>query len=501
MKTITIFIAGSTILQTQRTSIKALATDLNSEFEQKGVHLSVYSYELLKDNQKTYNEFITENADIVLFIIDGKVGDKTKAEFDLALHSNGTKGRPRILVFIHKLNELSPEIAHFQGFVEAATGGYCITYNDNADLAKQAEIRLRRYIKNLPDEAPAKESSDKTPKKATEETKPANPAPKNFNKLIFLPLILAVLVIIGLLVYIFVPRDHDTLIIAGGGSAANHVENVSDIQLQKYPDACYIHMPSGSAWQLLTEEVVSNPNSGNQHYIPVCVSASAASDSSFLSNIVTASKFTTRASVISFNMGDDPLVVYVEPTDKLKGMLANEIGNEKITVGKLAEIVKTYKDSINILPTGPQSGTRKKYDSLLLPQGADLTTTGLTYTEIADHDHLIRGGKPFIVLGTAAYYPIFFKEPKFQPKPIALTVVDNDSRPIGKPVYLYCLAYVVSGNELRFPDITKKLLLDLKQDTISDFAPLLNAPTFMRKDAGKVILTPSELYPRTSLPE
>lgn len=78
MKTVSIFIAGSTVQQAQRVNLKALAIDLNGEFEKKGVQLQVFSYESFKDNQKDYNDFITARADLVLFIIDGKVGTKTR---------------------------------------------------------------------------------------------------------------------------------------------------------------------------------------------------------------------------------------------------------------------------------------------------------------------------------------------------------------------------------------------------------------------------------------
>lgn len=45
MKTVSIFIAGSTVQQAQRVNLKALAIDLNGEFEKKGVQLQVFSYE------------------------------------------------------------------------------------------------------------------------------------------------------------------------------------------------------------------------------------------------------------------------------------------------------------------------------------------------------------------------------------------------------------------------------------------------------------------------
>lgn len=76
---------------------------------------------------------------------------------------------------------------------------------------------------------------------------------------------------------------------------------------------------------------------------------------------------------------------------------------------------------------------------------------------------------------------------------MSLTVVDSSGNAIEKPVFLYCLAYVVRGNEMRFPQLTKKLLKDLRQDTIPIIDEILKAKTFKRRDDRKVIITPDQL--------
>lgn len=76
---------------------------------------------------------------------------------------------------------------------------------------------------------------------------------------------------------------------------------------------------------------------------------------------------------------------------------------------------------------------------------------------------------------------------------MSLTVVDSSGNAIEKPVFLYCLAYVVRGNEMRFPQLTKKLLKDLRQDTIPIIDEILKAKTFKRRDDSKVIITPDQL--------
>lgn len=500
MKNVSIFIAGSTVLQAQRINLKALAIDLNGEFEKKGVQLQVFSYESFKDNQKAYNDFITARADLVLFIIDGKVGTKTRAEFDLAVQSYSAKGRPQILVFIHKLDSLTADIAHFEGFVEAATGNYCVTYVDDADLVKQAEIRLRRFITSITTETAAINSFHKLPPELSE-----NPVSKPKRKKWPTTWLLALVILLGIIalaigITSYNRNDGQTLVIAGGGSAANHIMRKSGLNFAEYPNAFYMHLPSGAAWQLLTEEVISNPNFDKQPYIPVCVSASVASGSSFLSNIVDSTTFCNKASIIAFDMGNDTLVVHVERTPFVENYLAKEIKSEEITVERLAKIIKEKRGDINILPTTPKSGTRVKYHDLLERCGVDLSTLDTCYTEISDITHLHHGNKPYIILGTAAYYPVKLKTVAKEERPIHLTLVDSIGNPVEKPVMLYCLATVLNkdnnntNDELHFSKITKQFLKDLGLDSIPKIKSILDAPRFERS-YRKVILTPADLQP------
>lgn len=60
MKKIRIFIAGPKALEGERNALKALAHDLNTEYEDRSAHIQVKikSYENFKDNQQEYNKFI-----------------------------------------------------------------------------------------------------------------------------------------------------------------------------------------------------------------------------------------------------------------------------------------------------------------------------------------------------------------------------------------------------------------------------------------------------------
>lgn len=171
--------------------------------------------------------------------------------------------------------------------------------------------------------------------------------------------------------------------------------------------------------------------------------------------------------------------------------IRKKIENPALYNAKINYSLGNNIDSVNILTTTPQSGTRKRFQQILSDYGANLSSGTSTYTEISDEAHLTRGGKPYLLLGTASYCPNFFI--KAAPRPISLTVVDSSGNAIEKPVFLYCLAYVVRGNEMRFPRLTKKLLKDLRQDTIPIIDEILKAKTFKRRDDRKVIITPDQL--------
>ena len=62
MKNIKIFIAGATNLRIERLSLKALTNDLNAKYHEKGISMSMSSYEDFEDRQSEYNDFIANKA-------------------------------------------------------------------------------------------------------------------------------------------------------------------------------------------------------------------------------------------------------------------------------------------------------------------------------------------------------------------------------------------------------------------------------------------------------
>lgn len=109
MKKIHIFVAGAKDLKLQRTALKALGNDINAEFEHSGndTSLSIRTYENFGENQEEYNTYIQDKADLIIFVLEGKIGPYTEKEFLVAYQQLKLKKHPQILVFLKEFTELT----------------------------------------------------------------------------------------------------------------------------------------------------------------------------------------------------------------------------------------------------------------------------------------------------------------------------------------------------------------------------------------------------------
>ena len=126
MAELKIFIAGSKELKTERNGIKIIANDLSSLYSSRGIHITANSYEHFDENQDSYNRFIVEEADIVVFILDGYIGSKTEEEFIAATKSLNEKNHPDIMIFIREYDgeAITPNIARIQGLIAGCLGNF-----------------------------------------------------------------------------------------------------------------------------------------------------------------------------------------------------------------------------------------------------------------------------------------------------------------------------------------------------------------------------------------
>jgi len=253
MKKIKIFIAGSKELMQERNQIKVLANDLNSKYSVKDILVIIHSYEHFDDKQDEYNRFIEQEADIVIFILDGRIGDKTEEEFLRATDALNKKHRPQVMVFLHDFKEITPDIARIQGLIKGRLGDrYYIDYSSLAELKAKADDRITRYIDNCGKEAVGSILSAKEATANTEAEEKKNSVSRKV-KIMLYSMFGLIIILSGLLLSNLFSSS-DLIIFAGGGSVRNYIKETRNVDIVGYPHSVYANLASGSAWALLSEE-------------------------------------------------------------------------------------------------------------------------------------------------------------------------------------------------------------------------------------------------------
>lgn len=116
MKKFQVFLAGSTELETERTIVRNAIAQWNANEDyingDNATTVVVKTYQnfptviTYDTGNEPYNVFIREKADLVIFVLAGSIGDKTKMEFEIAYKAlNSSKHRPLIMVLSLKGSE------------------------------------------------------------------------------------------------------------------------------------------------------------------------------------------------------------------------------------------------------------------------------------------------------------------------------------------------------------------------------------------------------------
>lgn len=96
-------------------------------------------------NQGDYNEYIKDKADIVFFVIDHGVGDKTVLEYELAVSAFKEKGRPEIVVFCNKNSSDETDVKKLKEKVSDLKQ-YWVDYKDNYVLEYLFKDYVNRFL-------------------------------------------------------------------------------------------------------------------------------------------------------------------------------------------------------------------------------------------------------------------------------------------------------------------------------------------------------------------
>lgn len=455
MRSINIFIAGAKELAPQRVQLKALISDLNHKFEEakNGIRLNVSSYETFGNKQEEYNDFIVNKADLVMLVLKDRIGSHTEDEYLLALNNKNKTGRPDIVVFLQHHDDLTTDIAYINGLLK--NEDYYYSYVNDEDLILKAKDYIEAFA-----------TMSFTPKKFTPRQTQTNAAPSNSNlgncnfgrtgKWTIALLSLLLLAALLTISYLMHQKNLPQLIFSGGGSAKNFIESTHDIDLEKYPNSLYIHLPSESAWALIKDEAITTED----NYYPICLSASPAKAKDFLQSAHDDIK-KLKTAVISLQLGTDPMIAWVDSTTA-KQLNPKDLKDGIVNIKDLGNLL--MNSDINIYATNPKSGTRSSYskifDSIC---NFDLDKLHIDVFSLETKEGTIN--PPYVILGSSCYYVRALQSGFHK-----LAVVDDDETPFEKSILLYFMGYrsfqgrpIYEADDLKLliPDPTYNFLKDL----------------------------------------
>lgn len=150
-----IFIAGSKVLDKERSLFKIEAQDLQVEYAKHknvNIQISVCTFESFgsvcdskETLQERYNNYIVNESDVVFFIFDGDIGGITLQEYEVAEQSYKTSNKPKLCVFT-KVNAQSNENIEELKSRISNIGQYWIDYTSEEDLRFKINKELSREI-------------------------------------------------------------------------------------------------------------------------------------------------------------------------------------------------------------------------------------------------------------------------------------------------------------------------------------------------------------------
>lgn len=459
-KIVNIFIAGAKDLAYQRQKLKAEISDFNHKLEDRktGIRIMVSSFETFGNNQNEYNRFIEEKANLVIFVLKDRIGERTQEEYLLAMKKKREKNHPKVVVFLNNYTEVTPDIAYINGLLSGED--YYISYENDADLILKVKEYLEDFIKK--EEYTTISNASAKKEIGTAIASPSN----NKNSWKVLTYFIAGMILSVATMFCFLLQEKEPiLLIAGGGSAKNYINLYTKVKVDKYPNSYYVHMPSGNAWLLLTEEVIS-PQVTTQYY-PICISASKANDEDFL-KISSKEKFLNVGSVIEVRLGEDTLAVCLQNVPSITEKLSKQCLEEKeISIQQLTQLLEDTT-SINLFTTSHNSGTRTAYERLLKSANCSLETLKTRqFSEDTDMAS-INVDKSYLLLGSLCYKMNALVKKIKDGEAMELKVYDVvDGKRVysTKPIYLYFMAYALdTQNKMTIPEPTLGLLKDLNVD-------------------------------------
>lgn len=443
-----VFVAGAKELKEERNSLKVLANNLNAKYQTQNINIVVLSYEDFDDDQDVYNDFITTKADIVIFIIDKRLGEKTKEELFVATNSFNKSHHPEVMVFIHDDGQdITPEMAEAKGVIHGRLGNrYYVDYKDLDFLTFKARDRIVRYIEENSSSTTSNKNQN-TNNQLSESEKEYSVQKSKRNPYKLLACLLALIIASMFVWHTFFPPT--TLILAGGGSARCFINKNSSINIEDYPNSWNCALPSGSSLRLLTEEVqqyIRNNHSNN--YATICMSASRMDRGSFIKKHESVCDDAKDYGIVEVLIGYDKLIVYIsnalfENKSFIEGLA---LSTDTITCTQLDSLmtrINRNKKEAKIYTTTETSGTLESYKTAL----HDIDSTIIheydvfyEATSAAVFNRIEKSDSQYLILGSNYYFVDALRKQNDTYKKLVL-IKDNDRKTIEKPIYLYFVTY------------------------------------------------------------
>lgn len=435
MSKIQIFIAGAKGLKEQRLLLKALANDLNDEYNKKGRDTTIImkSYENFGDRQEDYNHYIEHEADLVLFVLDGRIGKNTENEFKLAAKKLDKDKRPKIKVFLKSFEENTEDIKHIEILMNTLLNSYYIEYKNNEELVLKAKGRIRTFVR------------DKIKEERYNVIKKARNNRKMLVSSVSSVVVASLIMFLVFLNYFTTHYPRQIVQLAGGGSVERYIKDVYNLDLRDDPSLLFSNMPTGSSWALLKEDLVTRQSDTQEdlrnknRYFTISLSASRIDTSDIKAFYETHKE---KGVLVEYHMGFDTLAVYAkkELIEKLS------FNKNVITLNELREWILNPK--LKCYTTNQTSGTYTTFvealkDSTLLPKGN-------IYYDTSKYKDLNTG--PFFLLGSQHYTINEWKNGL-----VRLLLVDEDGNYFRKDMFLYFNAFC-SGDDFIIPNAIIKFL-------------------------------------------
>ena len=424
----------------ERYSLKALAQELNSRYNDKGVDVFVEmkSYEDFKDKQTEYNKYISKNADMALFVLDGSIGKFTRNELVTAANAYKLKQSPEIVVFLKNFAEETEGIRNILDLLADLFGEhfFYVNYDNASDLKFKAETRISRFIS------------------PTDYIRSVKRWRIGVIAFIF------VLVALSGLITVIIGKNKDynwktnepILLFMGGGSVAKYIEAHYNFKIDNIPNlrnTIYMGVPTGTLWHMLGEEYYKCDSIRYQRSYPVFLAANAVNMNDVASAILDRASMTQNMYVMELHLGRDTIKTYVGPgfdTKKIRYQTINHSRKiycqDSIQLKSLIE----YAFRNNVLyTTTPKSGTLKAYQEVL---GSSLNLVDMVEKDSVKHKvyneriSLRNTRSDYVLLGSDHYYP------KAMPSNLlhtnnarSLYVIDKNDSILYKNLYIYFVAY------------------------------------------------------------